>query len=862
MQQRKKLLVIDGNSILNRAFYGVRPMTTSDGRPTNALFGFINIILKQLENIKPDAAAIAFDLREKTFRHKKCEFYKANRKGMPEELAAQLDGAKKAAEYLGLHVLSLAGYEADDILGTCAKNANTDTERDYECYILTGDRDSYQLVDEKSFVLYCTHNETVLFDKAKIDEVYGLAPHQLIDLKALMGDSSDNIPGVAGIGEKTAIKLIQQFGTLDKLYDGYCDSGLSKGIKEKLEKDREMAYTSRFLAEICCEVPLPLGFADLEYDGIKKSELYALLSDYELRAIIKRLGLDSTPESAKQSQGPSLFDDESGQEVDFTDFTECDRLPALGETVAVHPDFDGGRIYIYDGMSYIVPLDDKNIKELFESKRQITLYDSKEVYRHLLSCKAELCADIFDIMLAEYVISPSVKRGVEDVLLGKSTAGYNLSDEKQKLLCCVKTLFECKDSLRQKIAADGLEKIYYEIELPLARTLARMEHEGFMLDTDGISDYGDVLEQRLIMRQNNIYSLAGGEFNINSPKQLGEVLYKRLSLPAFKKNKSGFSTDAETLEKLRPYHPIINEILDYRIVAKLKSTYVEGLLRVCNHESKRVHTTFKQALTMTGRLSSVEPNLQNIPIKQAEGRELRKFFVAKDGCYLIDADYSQIELRILAELSGDEVMCDTFRSGEDIHTTTACQVFGVSKDAVTVELRKRAKAVNFGIVYGISDFSLAGDIGTTRKQAGEYIEKYFEKYPKIKAFLDSMIESAKQNGYVTTLFGRRRYIPELSASNKNMQNFGKRVAMNSPIQGTAADVIKLAMLCTEKALRDELPEAKLILQVHDELIVECPEQHLERACEIVKEQMERCISTKVPLEVSLSYGKSWYDAHG
>lgn len=857
----KKLLVIDGNSILNRAFYGVRPMTTSDGRPTNALYGFINIILKQLEGMCPDAAAIAFDLREPTFRHKKCDFYKANRKGMPEELAAQLDGAKRAAEYLGLHVLSLAGFEADDILGSCAKRANTDKDTDYECYILTGDRDSYQLVDEKSFVLYCMHNETVLYDKQKIDETYGLLPSQLIDLKALMGDSSDNIPGVAGIGEKTAIKLIQQFGSLDNLYEKYADSDLSKGIKEKLQKDREMAYTSRFLAEICTDVPLPLSFSDLIYEGLKKNELLSLLREYELRALIKRLGLEQEKEKEKDSGIISFFDEQEATESDFTDYTEEALLPALSQRVAFFADLENGKIYIYDGKSYIVPLNDENLSRLTEGGCELIAYDTKELYRHLLSRAIPIDVDIFDVMLAQYVISPSAKRGIEDVLTQAVTDGYRISDEKQKYLCCVKAMYGMKDALCETIEKDGLARIYYEIELPLAKTLSRMEHEGFMLDTEGISSYGAVLEERLLMRQNNIYSLAGGQFNINSPKQLGEVLYKKLSLPTFKKNKSGPSTDAETLEKLRPYHPIINEILDYRVVSKLNSTYVEGLLRVCNDSSRRVHTTFKQALTLTGRLSSVEPNLQNIPIKQAEGRELRKFFIAKEGCVLIDADYSQIELRILAELSGDEVMCDTFRSGEDIHTTTACQVFGVKRDEITTELRKRAKAVNFGIVYGISDFSLAGDIGTSRAQAGEYIEKYFEKYPKIKSFLDESVEKAKKDGYVTTLFGRRRYIPELSASNKNMQNFGKRVAMNSPIQGTAADVIKLAMLGVEKALREELPEARLILQVHDELIVECPRADAERACEIVREQMNSCIKTHVPLEVSLSCGDSWFEAH-
>ncbi len=867
MSERKKLLIIDGNSILNRAFYGVRPMTTRDGRPTNAIFGFINMILKPLESLCPDAAGIAFDLRAPTFRHKKCDFYKANRKGMPEELAAQLDGAKKAAEYLGLHVLSLEGFEADDILGTAAKHANNDTENDYDCYILTGDRDSFQLVDEKSFVLLCTNNDTIFYDKAKIAQAYsGLVPSQLIDLKALMGDSSDNIPGVAGIGEKTAVKLICEFSSLDGLYENYEGSSLSKGIKEKLARDREMAYTSRFLAEICREVPLPLTFFDLKYEGINRGALLELLSSYELKSIIKRLGLENSGSEKSESASPSVFDDDETETERFEDYVERETIPELSGEVCVLPDVDEKRLFLdTDGdKMYVLPLNFENLAALCEkAKDGIIIYDSKELYRLLLSYGISFDINVFDVMLADYVVSPSAKGGVEDILAGKSTRGFDISDPVQKKLLCTRLLRGAKKELSEKIEKDGLSHICYDIEFPLAKTLALTEHEGFLLDRKGISGYGEILDVRLAERIKNIYILSDCEFNINSPKQLGEVLYEKLSLPTFKKTKSGFSTDAETLEKLRPYHPIINEILDYRVVSKLKSTYVEGLLKVCSDESPRVHTTFKQALTMTGRLSSVEPNLQNIPIKQAEGRELRKFFVASEGKTLVDADYSQIELRILAALSGDETMCRTFLEGVDIHTMTASQVFGVTTDEVTPEMRKSAKAVNFGIVYGISDFSLAGDIGTTRKQAGEYIDRYFAKYPGIREYLDASIDFAVKNGYVTTLFGRRRYIPELSAKNKVMQAFGKRVAMNSPIQGTAADIIKLAMIRTEKALSEEKLSAKLILQVHDELIVECPENETERVCEILRREMESCVGDAfpIPLEVSLSYGKTWFDAH-
>ncbi|MBE6623339.1 MAG: DNA polymerase I [Ruminococcaceae bacterium] len=883
MSDRKKLLIIDGNSILNRAFYGVRPMTTKDGRPTNAIYGFINMILKPLESLSPDAAAIAFDLKAPTFRHKKCDFYKANRKGMPEELAAQLDGAKKAAKCLGLHILSLEGYEADDILGTASKLAETDSKTDYDCYIMTGDRDSFQLVGEKSFVLLCTNSDTVLYDKEKISEIYGgLCPSQLIDLKALMGDSSDNIPGVAGIGEKTAVKLISEFSDLDNLYENFENSSLSNGIKEKLKKDREMAYTSRFLAEIYREVPLPLAFSDLSYPGIDKTALYELLSSYELRSIIKRLNLlPQAPavQAAENSAAVSLFDSDEESEAFggtacataevFCGFTEESKVPPLDfKEIAVYTDISENKMYIDpDGIGnmYIVPLTPDNLKGVFSKENLLCIvYDSKEIYRLLLQSGIEEKCSFFDVLLAEYVVSPSAKGGIEDILAGKITAGFDISDKVQKNLLCTRLLFTEKKELEVRLEKDGLCGIFYDMEMPLAKTLAKTEHEGFLIDTDGLFKYGEVLDLRLSERIANIYELSGCTFNINSPKQLGDVLYNTLSLPAFKKTKSGFSTDAETLEKLRPYHPIINEILDYRVVAKLKSTYVEGLLKVCNPDTKKVHTTFKQALTATGRLSSVEPNLQNIPIKQAEGRELRKFFVASAGNILVDADYSQIELRILAALAGDKTMCDAFKNGIDIHTMTASQVFGVSQDKVTSEMRKSAKAVNFGIVYGISDFSLAGDIGTTRKQAGEYIEKYFAKYPGIREFLDAQIDFATQKGYVTTLFGRRRYIPELTAKNKVMQAFGKRVAMNSPIQGSAADIIKLAMIRTEKALENAGLSAKIILQVHDELIVECPENEKDRVCEILRFEMEHCVSEDfpVPLEVSLSCGKTWYDAHG
>lgn len=860
-----KTLIIDGNSILNRAFYGVRPMTTRDGRPTNALYGFVNMIAKQLESLSPDAAGIAFDLRAPTFRHKACDFYKATRKGMPEELHAQLEPAKEAARLMGLHVLSLEGYEADDILGTAAKHASDEGN---DCYLLTGDRDSFQLVDDRVFVLLCTTGETVLYDKQKIAETYGgLSPRDLIDVKALMGDTSDNIPGVAGIGEKTAVKLISEFSSLDALYASYESSSLSAGVKAKLAAGKESAYQSRFLAEIVRDVPLPLSFSDLRYDGMRKGEFYTFLNSFELKSLIKRLSLEG-------AAAPSLFDgdgagESAGEEknsapaVEKLPYEKAPALPEISPHTAVFADFSAELLAVDNGFLYVLPLRDEFLRAIFENpSHELTVYDAKEL-SHVLSARGiSFAASYFDVMLADYVASPAAKGDAESFLSGHDTTGFDLSDPCERALCTAHILRAEQAALKEKLQKDDLEFVCYDIEFPLSRVLFAMERRGFRLDVDGLRDYGKILEERRSVRMNNIFALSGKEFNIQSPKQLGEVLFDTLSLPALKKTKSGYSTDAETLEKLRPYHPIINEILDFRTVAKLNSTYVEGLLKVCDLETHRVHTTFKQALTLTGRLSSIEPNLQNIPIRQPEGRELRKYFTAKDGCVLIDADYSQIELRILAALSGDETMCRTFREGVDIHTMTASQVFGVPTEEVTPEMRKNAKAVNFGIVYGISDFSLAGDIGVTKKQAADYIERYFARYPRVREYLDSLIAFAEQNGYVKTYFGRRRYIPELTAKNKVMQAFGKRVAMNSPIQGTAADIIKIAMIRTENALAKAGLAAKLILQVHDELIVECPEEEKDRAAEILRREMENCVNGfAVPLEVSLAAGKTWFSAH-
>lgn len=853
----KKFLAVDGNSILNRAFYGVRPLTTRDGRNTNAIFGFINMLHKQLTDINPDYAAIAFDLKAPTFRHKAHSYYKANRKGMPEELAEQLESAKTIAKLMGFHLLTVEGYEADDILGTLSSLSDKDTT----AYIMTGDRDSYQLITDTSLVLYVSTKDTSICDADKISELYGgLSPRDLIDVKALMGDSSDNIPGVAGIGEKTAVGLIAKYGSLDKLYSALeaGDPEIKGAVRTKLEQGKESAYESRFLAEICKTVPVSHNLSDYEYTGLDKPALLDICSDLELKSIITRLGLDELP---KDTENLSMFD----METKTLEFKKLDAVPSPQDTnIFVHTDAQNGLFYMCgdDGEVFEIPATSANAKELFENTdRKVVLHNLKEtcLFAAGFGCEVKNC--VYDVLLASYVADPSKVITNDSLYSFCAITGVDISDAAQKAVLCALSIKKAFEETEKIIRENNQEDLLYNIEMPVSMVLAEMERTGFKLNKNGLEAFSDKLEKRLELRKRNIFDLAGGEFNINSTKQLAEVLFERLELPGLKKTKSGYSTDAETLEKLRPYHPIINEILEYRLVAKLKSTYTDALISVAD-ENGRIHTNFKQAFTLTGRLSSAEPNLQNIPIKTDEGRELRRFFEAENENYtLIDADYSQIELRLLAAMSGDENMIETYRQGKDIHTSTASQVFGVEEADVSTELRKKAKAVNFGIIYGISDFSLAGDMHVSKKEASEYIKSYFAKYPKIKEYLDGVKTSAREKGYSETLFGRRRYIPELAAKNKNLQSFGERVAMNAPIQGTAADIIKIAMVNVSKRLKAECPLAKLVLQVHDELIVETPVSEKEKAARILKEEMENAAKLPVALEVQANTGFTWFDAH-
>ena len=822
-----KALIFDGNSILNRAFYGVRPLTAPDGTPTNALYGFIGMINKAIAQIggNPSHAAIAFDLKEKTFRHKACDTYKATRKPMPEELAVQLPIAHEIASALGLRVIEIAGYEADDVLGTLSCEFSKLGEH---TFIVTGDRDSFQLVNENVTVLLAANDETKVTTPKEIFEKYGVEPKKLIDVKAIMGDSSDNIAGVPGIGEKGATKLIAEYGSLDGVYENI--DNITGATNKKLIDGKESAYTSRFLAEIKLDVPLNCSVDDCFYKGgdiLKLREIYTRLG---FRQFLEKLDV-AAPEAASDEE-----------------FKPIDKLDANGKAVCLHCEND--TVFVScDGALYSGGARDAIMR--LQGCERCVCWSVKDVLHVAKREGIEIGAKLEDVSLLAYVVSPA-DNGVTFGKLSLDLLGVSSSDVKVSLLP------EIYKKLNEKITAEQ-RALYENIELPLAGVLCDMEHRGFKVDRLALDGFGAQLDAAISEGEEAIWSLAGEKFNINSPKQLGAILFEDLGLPHFRKTKSGYSTDVSVLEKLVDYHPIIEHILDYRKDTKLKNTYCDGLGKQIT-EKGRIHTTFKQTQTLTGRLSSAEPNLQNIPVRSEKGKELRRFFVADEGNVLIDADYSQIELRVLAHVSGDETLIDAFLNGEDIHTVTAGQVFGVPREFVTGEMRKRAKAVNFGIIYGIGDYSLSQDLKIPKKVAAEYIKSYLAKYGGVSEYLESTKAFARENGYVDTIFGRRRYIPEINATNKNLQAFGERVAMNTPIQGAAADLIKIAMIRTDKMLREAGLKARLILQIHDELIIESPIEEAEKAEAILREAMQGAADLKVPLQVDIGVGKSWFDA--
>lgn len=843
----KKILCIDGNSILNRQFYGIRFLSTKDGFPTNAVFGFVNVLIRQIEALSPDAIAVAFDLKAPTFRHNMYAEYKAGRRPSPEELIKQFPVAKELCRAMGISVLELAGYEADDILGTLAKLART-ADEPTEAYILTGDRDSLQLISDRVHVLLATNTDTVDYTDEVFFEKYGVHANQYVDVKALMGDSSDNIPGVAGIGEKTAFKLIAEEGSLDALYENFDNIELTKSVRAKLDAGRDSAFMSRTLATIMCDVPLGITLDDVAYKGIDRALTKALLMRYELLGAVKRLGLDrDDAEPEKESRVAPTTDN--------TEQKECCACELQGEWLALSIN-EKGECRLCDG-ERLCTLSASELKDSDTlSQKKIICFDSKELYKSLDGLGIHFRGCHFDVMLGAYV-DDSSQSSYSLERLCSTYLGQTMDEGVDECVYVAKMWRE----IEARLEASGQRALLYDIEMPLAATLCDMELRGIKIDCNGIEGYGHELDAITFALETRIYTAAGEEFNINSPKQLGEVLFEKLMLPSGKKTKTGYSTSADVLEKLRKYHPIIDDILEYRQMTKLKGTYVDGLLKVVG-EDGRLHTTFKQTGTATGRLSSANPNLQNIPIRTEAGRRFREYFVPENEDYvLIDADYSQIELRVLAHLSSDEHMCAAFMSGDDIHTATSCRVFGVAPEDVTVEMRKRAKAINFGILYGMGEFSLSDDLKIPIAKAKEYINSYLASYSGIERYLEDTIESAKKLGYTTTMFSRRRYIPELSAPNKMVRNFGERVARNSPIQGSSADIIKIAMINVEKRLLESGLDARLLLQVHDELLIECKKEQAEAALELLKTEMESAVKLNVPLVVEAHSGKNWLECH-
>lgn len=841
----KNLLAIDGNSILNRAFYGIRLLTNREGLCTNALFGMVNIIQKQLDAISPTYAAIAFDLHAPTFRHKMYDEYKAGRKPMPEELRMQMPYAKKLAQAMGLTVLELEGYEADDILGTLAEMAGDSEET--RAYILTGDRDSLQLINDRAHVLLARNQDTVTYDAAAFLEKYGVRPDQYVDVKALMGDSSDHIPGVPGIGEKTGFSLIARFGSLDAVYENIDSPDITRGVRTKLENGRESAMLSRDLARICRTVPLGISLADISYHGMERAKARALFTELEFSGFLKRYELDR--EEAAEERETS----ESGRNPLELRHVTVAELPMVSRWAI---DLNDNGLFLCDGQALYACEDCIAALQAYLNREDIQFlcYDCKTLYKRCAARGIMFRNCSFDVMLGAYAVDASSKFDLPALVLGFMGEVY------QETIPAVQYIWSLYEPICAKLNETDQMKLLREIEMPLAAVLADMEMIGFKIDSEGIRQYGKHLDALAEELESRIYFAAGGEFNIRSTKQLAEVLFEKLGLPTFKKTKSGYSTNAEVLERLRPYHTIIDDILDYRQVTKLKSTYVDGLLKVADDDG-RVHTEFRQTGTATGRLSSAEPNLQNIPIRTEMGRELRRFFVPENEEYmLIDADYSQIELRLLAHISDDEAMRHAFVSGADIHTSTAATVFGVAPDDVSIELRKRAKAINFGILYGMGDFSLSQDLHISRAEAKEYISNYLQSYPNVDRYLKDVIRQAHEEGYVTTLFGRRRYIPELASSNKMQQAAGERIAMNSPIQGTAADIIKLAMIHVHRKLSESNLDARLILQVHDELLIEVRRDQAEEALALLREEMEHAVALSVPLDVGTAMGDDWFHA--
>ena len=851
------LLTIDGNSLLNRAFYGIKLLSNKKGQFTNAIYGFMKMLINLRDEVNPDGVVVAFDRKAPTFRHEMYSEYKAGRKPMPEELFSQMPIVKELIALLGYTIIELDGWEADDILGTLAAGA---ADNDF-CYIATGDRDSLQLIDKNVNVLLATTKlGNVRYDTNVLMEEYGVSPAQMIELKALQGDTSDNIPGVAGIGPKTAGDLIQTYGSVDGVYAALPEMKITPKMREKLENGRESAYLSRKLGTISREAPISKNYADYLPKAAKKGEAAKLLNHLEIFSLNDKLGLDDA----------EFIPDEDSSEIEITikDSTidEIKDLIEKNTDIYFLCEFSGISVaeiyFLFDSTvcslsSLQLGFDDFLLSFLSdEGKRKFTT-DTKLLHSYAMANGSSLKNIGFDISLAGYILNPSSN----DYTVSRLAKEYSVqvkAETEDEFILSAGALKVLTEKMSAEIEKNAQAHLLSDIEIPLSEVLASMELEGFNVDKNGIISFGQRLEEDIRKLQESIYEEVGYEFNINSPKQLGVALFEDLGLPAKKKTKSGYSTNADVLEDLKYAHPVIQMILDYRTYSKLKSTYCDGLVKVIGDDG-RIHSTLNQTETRTGRISSAEPNLQNIPVRSDLGREMRKFFSAGEGKILVDADYSQIELRVLADIANDKTMIDSFNSGRDIHTETASQVFNMPESMVTSLMRSRAKAVNFGIVYGIGAFSLAKDIGVTRKEADSYIKGYLNHYSGVDRYMKDVISEAKERGYAETLFARRRYLPELSATNAITRGFGERVARNMPIQGTAADIIKIAMIKVYNRLKEEKLSSKLILQVHDELIVEADENEAEAVAKILSEEMENACTMKVRLKADVQCGKTWFD---
>ena len=839
-----KLLILDGNSVINRAFYGVKPLTTREGLYTHAIYGFLNILERMEKEEQPDAVCVAFDLHGPTFRHLKYDGYKATRHAMPEELRQQMPLMKEVLTAMNIPIYACQGWEADDVIGTVGRICSNNG---WECVIVTGDRDSLQLIDEhvhvKLVISKAGQTTATLYTEEKFREEYGFAPAKMVDLKALMGDASDNIPGVAGVGPKTASDLLMKFGSLDGVYENLQDASVKPKLREKLESGRENAYLSYDLATIVCKAPIDFEPMDAVIQPYHKAALYALFQKLEFVKLIDKYGLrGAAVEAPKQAVAK------------IAPLPQVDAPPANLEHCALSLAEDGSLGIAWEnGVCALTPLEAQMGLSLGDG---LLLHDAKATMHRLDEMGIAYGSCAFDTALAAYDLNPSQS----DYPVSKLATNFlGMSVEDGDAAACAEAMWHLRPALTAELEKNGMAQLYFDMELPLCTVLYRMENRGIAIDKEQLAQFGAMLAQRIADCEKLIYSYSEETFNINSTKQLGELLFEKLGLPPVKKTKTGYSTNAEVLEKLKAKHPIIPAIMDYRMLTKLKSTYADGLMAVIGADG-RIHTTFQNLVTATGRLSSTDPNLQNIPVRTDLGAEIRKMFIPKTGHVLVDADYSQIELRVLAHIADDPVMRNAFVSGLDVHTVTAAQVFGVAPEQVTSLQRRHAKAVNFGIVYGISEFSLAEDIGVSRWEAKDYIDSYLAHYSGVRDYMKQVVIDAREQGYTATLYGRKRYIPELKSSNFNIRSGAERIALNTPIQGTAADLIKLAMIRVENALNSQYPEAKLLLQVHDELIVECPETLATAVAELVSREMQNVAQLSVPLQAEAKWGKSWYDA--